>query len=256
MTPQPVRAFPVEKLRVEVYESEEALGQAAAALVEKNLQAAVSDRGEANLILATGTSQLTFLDALKGRAIDWNKITVFHLDEYRDLSGDHPASFRRYLREKILDAVQPKRAFLINGNADDPQREMEDYASELRKRSIDIACIGIGENGHIAFNDPPVADFNDAQLVKEVELDERCRMQQVNEGWFPSLEEAPRRAITLTIPAIMRCKVISCVVPGERKAEAVRNALHGPLSTSCPASILRRHDHATLMLDPDSAADS
>ncbi len=144
---------------------------------------------------------------------------------------------------------------LIDGDADDLGAEIERYESLLQEHPIDVACIGIGENGHIAFNDPPVADFDDPRLVKEVELDDACRMQQVGEGWFPSLEDAPRRAVTLTIPAIMSSRIISCVVPGERKAAAVRNALNGPVTTACPASVLRRHENVTLFLDRCSAAE-
>lgn len=254
MTPRPIRTFHRDKLLVKVYGTEPESGEAAAELVEQRLQATIIERQRATLILATGTSQLSFLKALEGAAIEWEKVTVFHLDEYTELSEQHPASFRRYLKEHILDAVQPDEVHLINGSADDLEAEIERYEFLLQEHPIDVACIGIGENGHIAFNDPPVADFNDPRLVKEVELDDACRMQQVNEGWFPSLEDAPRRAVTLTIPAIMSSRIISCVVPGQRKAEAVRNALNGPVTTACPASILRRHENVTLFLDRFSAA--
>ncbi len=254
MTPQPIRTFHREKLRVEVYATEPEVGEAAAQLVEQRLQATITERRSANLILATGTSQLSFLKVLQGAAIAWENITVFHLDEYTELSEQHPASFRRYLKERILDAVQPGKVHLIDGSADDLDAEIERYESLLKEHPIDVACIGIGENGHIAFNDPPVADFDDLKLVKEVELDDACRMQQVGEGWFPSLEDTPRRAVTLTIPAIMRSRIISCVVPGQRKAEAVRSALDGPVTTACPASVLRRHENVTLFLDRFSAA--
>ena len=142
----------------------------------------------------------------------------------------------------------------MRGDADDLEGEIERYESLLRAHPLDVACIGIGENGHIAFNDPPVADFDDPRLVKEVELDDACRLQQVHDGWFRSFEETPRRALTLTVPAIMSSRVISCVVPGERKADAVHDTVNGPIATACPASILRRHHNATLLLDPASAA--
>ncbi len=251
---EPLRAFRRGKLAVRTFGTVEAVGAAAADLVERQLRTTITTRGSANLVLATGTSQLSFLDAVRRREIDWSRVTVFHLDEYRGLAEDHPASFRRYLKERILDAVRPGEVHLIGGDAPDPEAEIARYESLLRGRSLDVACIGIGENGHIAFNDPPVADFDDPRLVKEVELDDACRRQQVNERWFPSFAETPRRAITLTVPAIMACRVISCVVPGARKVDAVRAALDGPISTACPASILRRHDDATLFLDSASAA--
>lgn len=248
------RSFLKDKLLVQTYGTLEQLGAGAADLVDAHLRSALSKRGKANLVLATGASQLSFLDALKERDISWSDITVFHLDEYTELSEDHPASFRRYLRERILDEVGPGVVHLIDASAADLDAEIRRYENLLESHPMDVACIGIGENGHIAFNDPPVADFDDPRLVKEVELDEACRMQQVNEGWFPSLKETPPRAVTLTIPAVMSSSVISCVVPGERKAEAVDRALNGPISTACPASVLRRHGNATLFLDSDSAA--
>lgn len=248
------RAFRVDGLRVQVHGTTEALASAAADLVEGRLRATIAVRGEATLVLATGASQIGFLAELQRRSIDWDRIDVFHLDEYAELPADHPASFRRYLKERILDAVKPRSVHLIDGSAADLAAEIERYQSLLRAHPIDVACIGIGENGHIAFNDPPVADFLDPLWVRQVELDDACRTQQVNEGWFPSFDATPPRAITLTIPAVMSSHTISCVVPGERKADAVFNTLNGPISTACPASILRRHDNTTLFLDRDSAA--
>ncbi|MEX2572063.1 MAG: glucosamine-6-phosphate deaminase [Gemmatimonadota bacterium] len=241
-------------MSVQTYATVEQLGAAAADFVEARLRSTISAKGKAHLVLATGASQLTFLNSLKERDVAWDAITVFHLDEYTGLSEDHPASFRRYLRERILDEVRPAEVHLIDASAADLNAEIRRYEGLLKSHPLDVACIGIGENGHIAFNDPPVADFDDARLVKEVELDHACRMQQVNEGWFPSLEETPPRAVTLTIPAVMSSGVISCVVPGERKAEAVDRALNGPISPACPASILRRHNDTTLFLDRSSAA--
>lgn len=244
----------IEKLRVIVYDERIEMGNAAADFVQKKLVEAIRQKGSANLILATGASQFSFLEALKEKEIDWQKVTVFHLDEYKGISSSHPASFRRYLRERILDEVTPKRVYFLNGDADDLKQEMEQYADELKKHTIDIACIGIGENGHIAFNDPADADFNDPKLVKLVTLDEACRNQQLGEGWFPTFEDVPEHALTLTIPAIMGCKAISCVVPDERKAEAVYNALYKEISTACPASILRTHMETKLFLDKGSAS--
>ena len=254
MAPRPLRSFRKDELRVEVYGTSEGMGKAAAARVERRLASTIAGRGDAGVVLASAVSQLSFLEALRGRPIDWARVTVFHLDEYTELPEDHPASFRRFLREHILDAVRPGRVHLLRGDAEDLEAEIERYESLLRAHPPDVACIGIGENGHIAFNDPPVADFDDPALVKEVELDDACRLQQVHDGWFSAFEETPRRALTLTVPAIMASRVITCVVPGARKADAVHDALNGPIVTACPASILRRHEDATLLLDPASAA--
>ncbi len=249
-----MRTFTVEALQVSIYEEAGVMGKAAANFVGNKLLEAITDRGAANLILATGASQFSFLDALKERDIDWKKITVFHLDEYKGISAAHPASFRRYLRERILDEVGPKKIYFLNGDEDNLETEMFRYAEELKKHAVDIACIGIGENGHIAFNDPGDADFNDPKLVKLVKLDEACRNQQLGEGWFPTLGDVPGHALTLTIPAIMNCKTISCAVSDERKAKAVFAALYRNISTECPASILRTHPDAQLFLDTASAS--
>jgi glucosamine-6-phosphate deaminase len=246
------KSFRKDNLLINVYPSELEMGMAAAEFVAGKLASVMAEKGAANLILATGTSQFSFLEALKKLDIDWQKITVFHLDEYTGISDQHPASFRKYLRERILDTVKPGKVYLINADAEDPEAEMARYEQLLRSNPVDVACIGIGENGHIAFNDPPVADFNDPMWVKKVELDEACRRQQWGEGWFPSLAEVPQFAVTLTIPAIMHCKTISCVVPGTRKARAVQETLTGPVSTACPASILRTHHNTVLFLDRDS----
>lgn len=244
----------IEKLKTYIYNEADEMGKAAADFVEEKLQMAIEDKGFANLILATGASQFPFLENLKKKDIDWQKITVFHLDEYKDISDNHPASFRKYLKERILDEVKPKKIYFLNGDAVDVEKEMELYAYELKKHPIDIACIGIGENGHIAFNDPPVADFNDPKLVKLVALDDACRKQQLGEGWFPTLEDVPKQALTLTITAIMSCKTISCVVPDKRKSNAIYNTLYSDISTSCPATILRKHDNIKLFLDKESAS--
>jgi glucosamine-6-phosphate deaminase len=246
--------FQKENLKVKIFENANLMGKAAAISVAKKLNAAVAEKGFANLILATGASQFQFLEHLQQQAIDWKKITVFHLDEYKGMPVTHPASFRKYLKERILDKVQPKQVHYLNGDAPDAEAEVLRYESLLKAHPIDVACIGIGENGHIAFNDPPVADFNDPKLVKVVELDEACRKQQLGEGWFPTLEDVPTHALSLTIPAIMRCKAISCVVPDERKAEAVYNTLNAEISTACPATILRTHPDCVLYLDEGSAS--
>jgi glucosamine-6-phosphate deaminase len=246
--------FKKDKLTVKIFPGKNEMGKAAANSVAERLNAAIAEKDFANLILATGASQFQFLEHLQQQAIDWKKITVFHLDEYMGMPVTHPASFRKYLKERILEKVQPKQVYYLNGDAPDIEAEVLRYENLLKEHPIDIACIGIGENGHIAFNDPPVADFNDPKLVKVVELDEACRKQQLGEGWFPTLDDVPTHALSLTISAIMRCKHISCVVPDERKAEAVYNTLNAEISTTCPATILRTHPATVLYLDEGAAS--
>jgi glucosamine-6-phosphate deaminase len=248
------RTFQVDKLKVSIYQDPHTMGKAAADFVAEILNKTIEEKGGANLILATGASQFSFLEAFKQREIDWQKITVFHLDEYKGISDRHPASFRKYLKERILDEVAPKKIHFLNGDANNLEKEMNDYANLLKKHPIDVACIGIGENGHIAFNDPPVADFADPKLVKLVTLDDACRKQQLGEGWFPTFEEVPKEALSLTIPAIMSSKTISCVVPDERKANAIYNTLYTEISTKCPATILRTHSNTRFFLDDASAS--
>ena len=251
---QPIKSFTKEQLQVRIFVTTKEVGYASADFVAKNLQSVIQAKGTANLILATGASQFSFLDALKKQSVDWNKITVFHLDEYIGISDQHPASFRKYLKERILDVVKPSKIYFLNGDAPDPDEEAKRYGELLLAHPTDVACIGIGENGHIAFNDPAVADFNDPLRVKVVYLDHACRMQQLGEGWFPTFEDVPKQALSLTIPSILRSKVISCVVPDERKSQAVYDTLFGKISTSCPASILRTHPDAVLFLDSGSAS--
>jgi len=249
-----INTFVKDKLQVKIYDDKSQMGSAAADFVAENLQKAIKKNGSANLILATGASQFSFLESFIQKDLDWEKISVFHLDEYVGISDEHPASFRNFLKERIINTVKPGQTYFINGDANNLEEEIKKYETLLQKHPIDVACIGIGENGHIAFNDPPVADFNDPRLVKVVKLDELCRKQQVGEGWFSSLEEVPKEAITLTIPAIMNCKSISCVVPEKRKAQAVYNTLNSKISTSCPATILRNHSNTVLFLDKDSSS--
>ncbi len=249
-----MKEFKKDKLQVKIFETVDELGKVAAESVANILNTTIDKKGKANLILATGASQFSFLKNLQIQKIDWKKITVFHLDEYKDLPETHPASFRKYLKERILDKVQPKKVYYLNGDATDIAEEVLRYEELLKSHPIDIACIGIGENGHIAFNDPPVADFKDPKLVKVVALDEACRKQQLGEGWFPTFEDVPTHALSLTISAIMNCKKISCVVPDERKSKAVYNTLNAEISTDCPATILRKHKHTILYLDTGSAS--
>jgi len=207
-----------------------------------------------SIVFASAPSQNEFLEELsQSPGIHWNEITAFHLDEYIGLSTDAPESFGHFLRVKLFEKVHPGNVYYLNGMAGDLETECKRYTGLLKEYPLDIACIGIGENGHLAFNDPPFADFQDLLLVKIVELDLVSRQQQVHDGCFKSLQEVPQKAITLTIPAILSAKFIHCMVPAQFKAEAVKRTLQGPISTSCPASILRTHENAILFLDGDSA---
>jgi len=247
------KSFYKDKLKVKIFGNKEGMGKSAATFVTNILNQAILERGYANLILGTGASQYPLLDVLLTNEIDWTKITLFHLDEYIGLSDQHPASFRKFLRERIADKVNPKNVHYLCGDATDINAEIKRYEKLLKDNPVDVACIGIGENGHIAFNDPAVADFSDPEYLKVVAMDEACRKQQVGEGWFPTINHVPEMAVTLTITAIMDCKSLCCTVPDERKSEAVFNTLSGEISTSCPASILREHDNAVLYLDSFAA---
>lgn len=243
-----------EKLSVEVYENKVELGRAAAALAADRIRSVLSQKETANLLFSTGASQFEFVAALKEFDLEWDRIEAFHLDEYLGIDANHPASFRLWLTERIERPYGPRKFHYIHGDTGDGEAECRRYEELLARNPIDLGFIGIGENGHIAFNDPPVADFNDERGVKIVELDHECRMQQVGEGWFPTVDDVPKYAITLTVPTIMKSKEIISVVPDQRKAQAVKDALTGPLAESCPASILRTHPNATLFLDLSSAS--
>jgi glucosamine-6-phosphate deaminase len=230
------------------------MARAAAREAAAALSAALEARGEASAMFATGNSQLAFLDALVGwPGLDWSGVRIFHLDEYVGLGEDHPASFRRYVKERIADRVGPKEAHYLDGLAP-PEAECRRYAELLKRYPLDLCVLGVGENGHLAFNDPPWADFHDPLDVKQVTLAEASRRQQVGEGHFADLEEVPEQALTVTIPAALRASRVVVVVPERRKAEAVRAALTGPVSSSCPASILRTRPNASMFLDRESAA--
>jgi glucosamine-6-phosphate deaminase len=206
-------------------------------------------------MLATGTSQLAFLDELATRSeIDWTRVTGFHMDEYVGMSSDDPNSFARYMRERVVARVHPGAFHYLDGAAVDPQAECDRYAGLLRDHPLDLCCLGIGENGHLAFNDPPVADFADPLTVKVVALDDACKRQQVGEGHFPDTDAVPPLAMTATIPALLSATTVLAIVPERRKAAVVRDALEGPVSTSCPASILQQTRHAVVFLDASSAS--
>jgi glucosamine-6-phosphate deaminase len=252
--PSPQKTFKVGPVDVRIFAEKVALGQAAADFAAERIQTAIAAKDEAFVIFATGASQYEFLDALvKKDDVEWTKVTAFHLDEYIGLPDTHPASFRRYLRERLFSKLPFRSVNFLNGTAEDVEAECERYEALLKAQIIDLACIGIGENGHLAFNDPP-ADFEADQFVHIVTLDKQCRMQQVGEGHFASLETVPEQAISLSVPAILEAKAISCVVPDKRKAEAVKCALEGPITPECPASALRKHDNCVLFLDTPAAS--
>lgn len=245
----------MDELPVRVYAGQEDLARDAAREVQLHLQQCLAERGEARAILATGNSQIRFLDELiKLGGVDWSKLTLFHMDEYLGIDGNHKASFRRYMRERVEARVKPKVFHYLQGEADQPLDECARYADLLQAREIDLCCLGIGENGHIAFNDPHVAEFDDPWAVKLVSLDLKCRQQQVNEGHFPSVDDMPRYAYTLTIPTLCAVRKMVCISPEKRKAQAVHNALREAVSTNCPASYLRTQRQAVLLLDEESAA--
>jgi glucosamine-6-phosphate deaminase len=249
-----VRKFSIDHLHVEVHPTRAELGRAAGAAAAKAIQSVVENHGSARIILASAPSQNELLDTLCVSSVEWSRVEILHMDEYVGIPENHPATFRTYQREHVLSRIRPAAFYGIEGENENPGAACAKYTNILTDRTIDVVCLGIGENGHIAFNDPPVADFTDAQLVKIVELDPACRQQQVNDGCFASIDAVPRRAITLTIPALTLCRAMFCAVPGPRKAVAVRDTLTGPIETACPASILRTHGNATLYLDVDSAS--
>ncbi len=239
---------------VQIEQSKAALGQAAARIAAKNIQQAIRDRGAANLILATGASQFEMLEALAEMDVSWNQVTCFHLDEYIGIPETHPASFRRYLKERFVDQVDGLKEFhWVRGDEGDPQGQCDRIGAIIEKHPIDVACIGIGENGHLAFNDPP-ADFETTVPYLVVELDDACRQQQFGEGWFPSFDDVPKLAISMSIRQILKSTTIVCTVPDDRKAKAVQGAVEGPVTPEVPASILQQHANTYLMLDAPAAS--
>ena len=255
--PEPLQSFSAGKARVEVFSNRPDAGLAAAIDVAFAIAARQTGADSARVVFAAAPSQDEFLAALvRHPSIDWSRVAAFHMDEYLGIGPDHPASFRRYLREHLFDlaGMGSGRLHLIPGEkSDQPLRVCLDYEEALRRDPPDIVCGGIGENGHLAFNDPPVADFLDPVWVKTVRLDEACRTQQVHDGCFARLLDVPTHAFTLTVPALMSAPVVSIVVLGPRKAEAVLATIRGPISESCPASVLRTHEGARIYLDRDSA---
>jgi glucosamine-6-phosphate deaminase len=242
-------------VNVLVSDDKQQLGARAADLAASAIAAAIRERGGANIILATGASQFEMLAALVGAPnVDWPRVTMFHLDEYIGLPPTHPASFRKYLRERFVENVGPLAAVhFVEGDRPDPRAECRRLGQLISAVRIDVAMVGIGENGHLAFNDPP-ADFETEEPYLVVNLDEACRRQQLGEGWFKTLDNVPKQAISMSVRQIMKSRRIVCTVPDLRKARAVRDTVEGPVTNRCPASVLQEHAASTLLLDRESAS--
>lgn len=241
-------------MKINVYDTKDAMGKAAALKAAEVLKQTILKKGEATFVVATGASQFEFLTHLTSDpSIDWSRTTMFHLDEYVGLPETHPASFRKYLKERFISLTHPGKVYLIEGDAEDPSQECERLGAIIKEKEIDISFVGIGENGHLAFNDPP-ADFEIEDPYLVVNLDEACRKQQLGEGWFEGLEDVPRKAISMSVKQIMKSKNIICTVPDQRKAEAVKNCFQGDLvSPQYPASILKNHENCFVFLDHQAA---
>jgi len=241
-------------MEIKVHTTTEEMAKAAATTAAKHLNEAIREKGQAVFIAATGASQFEFLNVLCGiPSINWDKTIMFHLDEYIGLPETHPASFRKYLKERLIDKVHPGRVHLLQGDSQDPKAECARVGNIINQYEVDVAFVGIGENGHLAFNDPP-ADFDTEDPYLVVNLDDRCRQQQVGEGWFSDLSKVPQKAISMTIHQIMESRNIICTVPTARKAEAVQKCFAtGTVSPNAPASILQEHDRVMVFLDKDSA---
>ncbi len=241
-------------MKLEVLEDAKQLGIAAARRGAEAIRTAISENGQANIIVATGASQFETLSALIAEPnIDWSRVTGFHLDEYLGLDDQHPASFCRYLRERFVDHVPLKQFNYVDGTSADPHQVCRDLGNLILEHPIDVAFVGIGENGHLAFNDPP-ADFETTQPYLVVELDEACRQQQAGEGWFATIDDVPTQAISMSCRRILKTKTIICSVPDQRKAEAVQKSLEGPVTPTVPASILQTHENTTLYVDSAAAS--
>lgn len=253
---QPHQEFTVDQLRVQVFGGRDAMGASAASSVARAMAARQTSGGTVRMVFAAAPSQNELLAALtEDQTIDWSSVTAFHMDEYLGLSPQAPQLFGHYLRRHLFQKVPFAEVHFIDPSPVDVDDECRRYAALISHAPIDIVCLGIGENGHIAFNDPPVADFEDPATIKAVRLDLACRQQQVNDGCFATLQQVPSQALTLTVPALMSARQLFVVVPGPAKAAAVAQALRGPVATSCPASALRRHPDARLFLDAAAAAD-
>lgn len=241
------------KLQVKIYENRQSMGEGAADDVANKIKELLNQKKELNIIFAAAPSQNEFLAALSKNKLEWNRINAFHMDEYIGLDKTHPERFGNFLKERIFDKVPFHKVYYLNDDPENPRKECKRYTELLLKYPPDIVCMGIGENAHVAFNDPYVADFNDPFMVKVVNLDEISRLQQVHDGCFESIKEVPVSAVTLTVPALMRASYIYCMVPGINKADAVYHTLKDGVSEKYPSTSLRKHPHAILYLDKKSA---
>lgn len=251
------KAISIGTFCVKIYDSRAEMGFCAADEIAAAIGKVLEHKAECNIIFAAAPSQNEMLSALVAQAnVDWSRVNAFHMDEYIGLAPEAPQRFAHFLRQALFDQLPFKAVYCLDGTAagQDAIAECKRYTDLLQRFPVDITCMGIGENGHIAFNDPPVANFDDSELVKPVQLDDICRNQQVHDGCFDALDAVPTHALTLTIPALMAAAQVFCVVPAASKAEAVKATLLGPIDTACPASILRRHPSAVLYLDTDSAS--
>ncbi len=250
-----MREFKVDKLNVKAFDTRRQMGEAAAIDIKNKFCELLKEKSEINVIFAAAPSQNDVLKALaEDKEIEWGRINAYHMDEYIGLPGDAPQGFGNFLREHIFGLVPLKSVNYIDCTATDPEAEAARYAKLIAENKPDVVIKGIGENGHIAFNDPPVADFNDKLLVKKIALDEICRNQQVNDGCFAKIDDVPTHALTLTVPALVSAPYLFCIVPAPTKAAAVKETLTGTIDEHCPASILRLQDNAILYLDKDSAS--
>ena len=249
-----MKRLKVNKLEVQIYENRTLMGEAAARDIKAKIAELLSQKAEINMIFAAAPSQNDVLKALvEDKDIEWARVNAYHMDEYIGLDKDAPQGFGNFLKEHIFGLVPFKSVNYIDITATDPEKEAERYGKLLDENLTDIVVMGIGENGHIAFNDPPVADFHDKRTVKPVKLDEVCRQQQVNDGCFASIDDVPTHAMTLTVPTLVRAPYLFCIVPVATKAKAVYETLNGSIDEHCPASILRTHDNAILYLDNESS---
>jgi glucosamine-6-phosphate deaminase len=239
-------------MKVKIFENPVELGANAAAFCAEIINEAIARKGGARIVLSTGASQFDTIKSLIAMDVDWSKVEMFHLDEYIGLPETHPASFRKYLKERFLSFINIKKAYLVDGE-NDPEKEIACLTAEIRKEPIDLGLIGIGENAHVAFNDPP-ADFETEEAFKIVTLDEACKLQQVGEGWFATLDDVPKIAITMTVHQIMQCRRIVSCVPYPVKAKAVKETLENTLTNMIPATMLKKHPCFNLYLDKDSAS--
>ncbi len=246
--------FFIDKLFVRIFPSRIEMGKVAAFDVAVKIKELLQQKEEVNIIFAAAPSQLDFMHFItQDYSIEWNRINAFHMDEYIGLSDNAVQRFGYFLKQNLFDKVPFKNVYYINGNKNNIEQECGRYAKLLQENPVDIVCLGIGENGHIAFNDPPIADFNDPSIIKVVKLELACRQQQVNEQCFESLDKVPKYALSLTIPVLLKAQYLFCTVPASNKSQAVYNTLNGNISEQCPATILRKKEHAIMYLDNESS---